>query len=156
MDAIKTKYPGQKPLLPEYAIGNIAYQILKSLNFLHKERHQVHRDVKPENILINSFGEIKLTDFGISKQLFETINNCKSFVGTIAYMSPERMNSEDYSYPSDVWSLGLIIYELATGEYAYPECKTFIDMRQTMMSMDPPKLSNNADISEEMADFVDK
>lgn len=74
MDAIKNKYPDQVPMLPEYAIGSIAYQIVRALNFLHKERHQVHRDVKPENILINSFGEVKLTDFGISKQLFETIN----------------------------------------------------------------------------------
>ena len=121
MEAIKIYKADLRPLMPEYVIGKSTYQLLKALKFLHKERHQIHRDIKPENILVNSFGEFKLTDFGISKQLFETLNLCKSFVGTMAYMSPERMNSEDYSYPSDVWSLGLIIYEMATGEFCYPE-----------------------------------
>lgn len=71
-------------------------------------------------------------------------------------MSPERMNSEDYSYPSDIWSLGLILYELATGQYAYSECKTFLEMRETILSIDTPKLPDDGTFSEEMIDFVDK
>ena len=156
MDKIKQNYPEQIPLLPEHIIGNIAYQIYWGLKYLHKERHHVHRDVKPENILINSEGGVKLTDFGISKQLFETINLCTSFTGTVAYMSPERMKTDEYSYPSDIWSLGLIIYEFATGHYAYPECKTIIEMRETMMYMNPPSLPNDGTFSDEMIDFVDK
>lgn len=130
--------------------------MLHALKFIHKERHQIHRDIKPENILINSYGEVKLTDFGISKQLFETINNCKSVVGTIAYMSPERMNSEDYSYPSDIWSIGIVVYEMATGQHPYPACNNFIEMRENMLGMDPPKLPSDSYFSEELIDFVDK
>jgi serine/threonine protein kinase len=117
MDVIKQQIPDQIPMMPEYVIGKSTFQILKALNFLHKQRHQIHRDVKPENVLVNSFGEFKMTDFGISKQLLNTLNICKSFVGTIAYMSPERMNSEEYSYPSDIWSLGLIVFEMAMGQH---------------------------------------
>jgi mitogen-activated protein kinase kinase 3 len=156
MDVIKEQVPDQTTLMPEYVIGKSTYQLLRALNFLHKQRHQVHRDVKPENVLVNSFGEFKLTDFGISKQLLSTINICKSFVGTIAYMSPERMNSEEYSYLSDVWSLGLIVYEMATGQHWYPECRSFIEMRETILSNSVPQLPDDGRFSEEMIDFVDQ
>mmetsp|Transcript_22053 Transcript_22053/g.19618 ORF Transcript_22053/g.19618 Transcript_22053/m.19618 type:complete len:156 (+) Transcript_22053:469-936(+) len=155
MELTKNKYPGQVPLLPEYVIGRCAYQLLKALSFLHKERHQIHRDMKPENILVNSFGEFKLTDFGISKQLLNTLNLCKTFVGTLAYMSPERMNSETYTFPSDIWSLGLIVYEMAMGEHCYPECRTFIEMRETMINSGPPTLPDNGIFSEGFHNFLE-
>ena len=154
METIKQQCPGQVPLWPEYVIGRWAFQLLKALEFLHKQRHQIHRDMKPENILVNNFGEFKLTDFGISKQLMNTLNLCKTFVGTLAYMSPERMNSETYTYPSDIWSLGLIIYEMAMGEFWYPECKTFIEMRETVLNTDPPKLPEDGTFSEGMQNFL--
>lgn len=53
MDTIKLQFPGQIPMLPEYVISKSTFQLLKALNFLHKERHQIHRDMKPENILVN-------------------------------------------------------------------------------------------------------
>mmetsp|Transcript_22724 Transcript_22724/g.22570 ORF Transcript_22724/g.22570 Transcript_22724/m.22570 type:complete len:113 (+) Transcript_22724:266-604(+) len=110
--------------------------------------------MKPENILVNCLGEFKLTDFGISKQLYNTLNICKSFVGTLAYMSPERMNSESYSYPSDIWSLGLIIYEMGMGQFSYPQCKTFIEMREVVLNTDPPTFPDYCGFSENMHDFL--
>lgn len=59
--------------------------------YLHIVGKQVHRDIKPGNILMNSKGEVKLTDFGISKELDETSQLCSTFLGTKAYMSPERI-----------------------------------------------------------------
>ena len=70
-------------------------------------------------MLVNSKGFVKLTDFGITKQLDETIGLADSFVGTITYMSPERLEGEKYSFEGDIWSLGIVIVEMMTGKYPY-------------------------------------
>ena len=88
------------------------------LTFFAKElggkKKVLHRDIKPENILLNSKGQTKLTDFGISRDLNSTVAMAATFVGTATYMSPERALGQDYSYASDIWSLGMVIYEMAT------------------------------------------
>ena len=80
----------------------------------------VHRDVKMENILINTRGEVKISDFGVAKQLLADEGSCETFVGTRALMAPERFGvgggTGSYSKPSDVWSLGVCVYEMATGK----------------------------------------
>ena len=62
--------------------------------------------------LINSSGEVKVTDFGVSSELQNSIAMCGTFVGTFKYMSPERIQSQPYSYASDIWSLGLVLLEV--------------------------------------------
>ena len=125
--------------IPEKVLASIAFQILWGLAYLKHEK-KVHRDVKPSNLLINSNGEVKVTDFGVSAELQSSIAMCGTFVGTFKYMSPERIKNQPYSYPSDIWSFGLVIMECATGLYPFHEHANCIEMAQTILDTDVPKL----------------
>lgn len=138
--------------IPERVLGSIAYQILYALSYL-KTHKWVHRDIKPPNILLNSRGEVKLSDFGIATELCNSIAMCGTFVGTFRYMSPERIQRAPYSYSSDVWSLGLVLMEAATGVYPYPKHKTCIEMIQSVLESPPPTLSSQY-FSQEFCDFL--
>lgn len=101
--------------VPERTLSQITCRVLYGLAYLHKSRHMVHRDIKPANILLNMDGEAKITDFGISTFVDSTLAVCHTFLGTVTYMSPERINNKPYSSSADIWSLGLALVELATG-----------------------------------------
>jgi serine/threonine protein kinase len=90
----------------------------------------MHRDIKPDNVLVNSQGFIKLTDFGITKQLDETMNDAwqGTFCGTLFYLSPERMENERYSFEGDIWSIGIMLIEVLTGSYPYMKHKGILEM----------------------------
>jgi len=144
------------PYIEEPYLANIAYQILSGLHYIHTRKKQIHRDIKPENVLINSLGQVKLTDFGISKQLEQTHAFSKTFVGTVTYMSPERLVGEPYAFSSDMWSLGLVLVELATGEYPYKKTKTFIETLQNITTQPEPNLPDNGEYSPEFRDFISR
>jgi len=72
--------------------------------------------MKPGNILLNCRGEIKISDFGLSAELDSTKEMCATFIGTHAYMSPERLGGKPYSFASDIWSLGITLVECALGQ----------------------------------------
>lgn len=105
--------------IPEKILAKITAEVLKGLLYLRSQHQILHRDVKPSNILINTQGQIKLCDFGVSGQLIDSMAN--SFVGTRSYMSPERLQGIHYSVQSDIWSLGLSLMEMALGVYPIPE-----------------------------------
>lgn len=77
----------------ESVLANISYRVLKGLQFLHST-HQLHRDIKPGNLLINHFGDVKISDFGIVREMENSLAKATTFVGTLTYMSPERIASE--------------------------------------------------------------
>ncbi|XP_052792824.1 dual specificity mitogen-activated protein kinase kinase 1-like isoform X1 [Mya arenaria] len=104
--------------IPEPILGKVTASVLKGLIYLREKHSIMHRDVKPSNILINSRGEIKICDFGVSGQLIDSLAN--SFVGTRSYMSPERLQGTNYSVQSDIWSVGLSLVEMAIGRYPIP------------------------------------
>ena len=114
--------------IPEPILANITLTILKGMFQLHNKMHMVHRDIKPANILMNSAGEPKITDFGISKSLENTHGMLHTFLGTVTYMSPERIESRPYGYASDIWSLGLCVLECATGRYPYDTTRGPLDL----------------------------
>uniref|UniRef100_A0A673TSN9 Dual specificity mitogen-activated protein kinase kinase 5 n=1 Tax=Suricata suricatta TaxID=37032 RepID=A0A673TSN9_SURSU len=92
--------------------------VVKGLTYLWSLKI-LHRDVKPSNMLVNTRGQVKLCDFGVSTQLVNSI--AKTYVGTNAYMAPERISGEQYGIHSDVWSLGISFMELALGRFPYPQ-----------------------------------
>ena len=94
--------------------------MLHGLRYLHRERHTIHRDIKPSNLLVDASGKIKIADFGVSGELGDTLAKAATWVGTVHYMSPERILGGAYAYDSDVWSFGITILELATLRFPYP------------------------------------
>eukprot|EP00899_Mesostigma_viride_P005077 jgi/Mesvir1/14570/Mv05250-RA.1 len=106
--------------IPENYLAKICQQVLRGLQYLHKDIYTIHRDIKPSNLLLNSAGDVKISDFGVSGQLANSMSKCASWVGTVTYMSPERISGKPYSYDSDVWSFGLSILECAIGRFPYP------------------------------------
>ena len=129
--------------LPERCLAGIAYQILWGLAFLKYEK-LMHRDIKPQNILMNSLGQVKLTDFGIARVLEQqqdmSVELAMTFAGTFKYMSPERIRNEKYSARCDLWSFGLVMVELATGRPAYPASTTHIELIEAVVHAPPPSL----------------
>jgi serine/threonine protein kinase len=89
-------------------------QILYGLLSLHQNK-KIHRDIKPANVLIDKNGLFKLADFGLATMLSSTLGNATSLCGTPYYVSPEVCQQNSYSYKTDVWSLGILMYFLLTG-----------------------------------------
>lgn len=98
-------------------LGKIAEAILGGLAYLYSAHRIMHRDLKPSNVLVNSKGQIKLCDFGVSSELEGSI--AETFVGTGTYMAPERIQGSPYTVKSDVWSVGLTLMELAIGKFPF-------------------------------------
>ncbi|XP_019192266.1 PREDICTED: mitogen-activated protein kinase kinase 2-like [Ipomoea nil] len=105
--------------IPEPYIAAICKQVLKGLWYLHHEKHIIHRDLKLPNLLINHRGDVKITDFGVSVILESTSGAASTFIGTYNYMSPERIAGKSHGFRSDIWSLGLVLLECATGDFPY-------------------------------------
>jgi len=101
--------------LPESTVQQIAKQLVKALYYLHSNRI-IHRDMKPQNVLIGSNGRIKLCDFGFARAMSSNTVVLTSIKGTPLYMSPELVKEQPYDATSDLWSLGVILYELYVGQ----------------------------------------
>jgi serine/threonine protein kinase len=95
-------------------------QLIDGLVYLHSHG-VIHRDIKPDNVLLDQDGRCKLSDFGCSKQLSIICGSCESTVGTPYYMAPECITGEGYRDKADVWSLGCTIVEMISGKHPWPE-----------------------------------
>ncbi|KAL9224792.1 hypothetical protein vseg_000795 [Gypsophila vaccaria] len=107
----------------ELYLSQLSKQVLSGLLYLHGRRI-VHRDIKPSNLLINTLRQVKIADFGVSRILEQTMDPCNSSVGTIAYMSPERINTDlnqgmYNGYAGDIWSFGVSILEFYMGRFPF-------------------------------------
>ncbi|CAH1763228.1 6504_t:CDS:10 [Entrophospora sp. SA101] len=138
--------------LKEKLIKSFVKQILQGLNYLH-EKDIIHRDIKGANVLVDSRGKIKISDFGISKKVEDqfmeaTSAHRPSLQGSVFWMAPEVVKQTAYTSKVDIWSLGCLIVEMFTGDHPFPE----FNQMQAMFKIGsescapeiPPDLSNDA------------
>ncbi|HVQ39218.1 MAG TPA: protein kinase [Pyrinomonadaceae bacterium] len=103
--------------LPTNKATDIARQLCAGLAAVH-ERGVLHRDLKPANIMIDEHGDVRITDFGIAA-LADEVHGAEAMSGTPAYMSPEQLDGNELTVKSDIYSLGLVLYEVFTGQRAF-------------------------------------
>jgi eukaryotic-like serine/threonine-protein kinase len=104
-------------LAPGIAAG-VAFQIADALEAAH-EHGVIHRDIKPQNVLVTRTGDVKVTDFGIARAASSPLTQTSAVLGTAGYMSPEQAIGEPVGPPSDLYSLGVVLYEMLTGVLPY-------------------------------------
>uniref|UniRef100_A0A1I7RI22 non-specific serine/threonine protein kinase n=1 Tax=Bursaphelenchus xylophilus TaxID=6326 RepID=A0A1I7RI22_BURXY len=128
-------------LIPEYRIWRYLTQIADALTFVHS-KNVLHRDLKTSNIL-KSGSLIKVGDFGLSKRV-KPGGKYTERCGTPFYLAPERMGKKAYGFPSDVWSLGCIFYEMCTGVSPYfGERSNEYSLRTKIVHSDCPPISED-------------
>jgi serine/threonine-protein kinase len=127
----------QRGALPPQAVVEVVLQIAKALRAAH-ERGVIHRDIKPRNILITDSGHVKVADFGIARAAeATTISNLGDILGSVKYMSPEQAAGERVGPASDLYSLGVVLYEMLTGRVPF-EVETPADVPVKHAGGPPP------------------
>lgn len=133
---------------------DIALQIAKALECAHKN-NIIHRDIKPENILITEDNIVKLTDFGIAKIADSvTLTNSNKIIGSVHYISPEQAKGKSVDCRTDIYSLGIVMYEMITGRVPYnAEISISVAMMHIQEPVIPPK-EINTDIPENINQVI--
>jgi p21-activated kinase 1 len=153
----------------ETHIAYFAREVLAALDYMHSQK-MIHRDIKTDNVLVHKDGTVKLVDFGYSAQLSNAGDSRQEVVGTPYWMAPEIIKGDPYSFPVDIWSLGIMCRELADGEPPFvhlsplrafvpiitegiPEIskkdsrsRQFLDFLSKCLSLDPTKRPTAADL----------
>jgi len=158
---------GLRPL-PLETLLDYAMQIAAGLEIAHKNGI-VHRDIKPSNIFVTSLGVVKLADFGLAKRVIlnstpigesptvsASITERGTIVGTVAYMSPEQAQDKGIDARSDIFSFGIVLYEMATGKLAFPGDSPVTVIGEILHRQPKPIRELNPQVPEELQRIVAK
>jgi len=142
------QYCNVATLLPVERVVEIAFKCSLALEFAHR-RGVIHRDIKPANILINGQGDIKISDFGVALQA-EAEHTHLQGVGSPSYMSPEQVQDKELSHQTDIYSLGVVMYQLLTGKLPFIAA-TKASLLYQIINIDPlPPSTHRTDISPDL------
>ena len=127
-------------------------QICEGVKYIH-DKQIIHRDLKPNNIFLTKDNKIKIGDFGLAKTLaFQ--NQAKTNVGAPAYLSPEILNDQPYDYKSDIWNLGIILYELTQLKHPFINDDISVEKRVTFMKKGKFIEFNNTNYSDKLLNLI--
>jgi beta-lactam-binding protein with PASTA domain/tRNA A-37 threonylcarbamoyl transferase component Bud32 len=141
--SLKTVIREEAPLDPDRAI-ELTTQILRAARFAHR-RGIIHRDLKPHNVIVDGDGRAKVTDFGIARAGASDMTQTGSIMGTAQYLSPEQAQGIAVSATSDLYSIGIILYELLTGRVPFEgDSAVTIALKQVNERPTPPTVYNSA------------
>ncbi|HBV23241.1 MAG TPA: Stk1 family PASTA domain-containing Ser/Thr kinase [Jeotgalicoccus sp.] len=153
------------PNLKEHILNNspldidevisIAMMTLRGIEHAH-DRGIIHRDIKPQNILLDTNGRVKITDFGIAKALSETrMTETNQVIGSVQYISPEQAKGHNTDERTDIYSFGVMLFELLTGHLPY-EAETAVSVALKHISEPFPNISDYRDIPVGLKNIVMK
>ena len=145
----------ERGALPWLEVVDLTIQICDALHYAH-EHGVVHRDLKPSNLMVSGKGQIKLTDFGIAKDLDATaLTATGRTLGTAAYMAPEQIRgTPEISHKTDLYALGILIYQMLTGQPAFEGTSAVVLMHCHLNEPPPKPRVKTHDIAVELDDLV--
>lgn len=132
------------PTLPPEVAAIIALQVCRALDYAHF-RGIIHRDIKPANIMISKQGEVKLMDFGIARdETLSDLTETGTGLGTPSYMSPEQILGDKLDFRSDIFSVGIVLYQMVTGQkpFVEDEARTVMQKIRLDRYVSPRKLNS--------------
>ncbi len=131
-------------MIPQHLAAEYGAQIADALDAAYRERFVIHRDIKPENLMLNRWGKVKVMDFGLARATgHRTITIAKSLVGSIYYSSPEQIRGQILDNRSDIFALGIVLYEMVSGRRPF-NGRTMTELSQAIISgkVQPPSTYN--------------
>jgi eukaryotic-like serine/threonine-protein kinase len=141
--SLKQLVQHEGPLAPDHAV-DLVVQILRAARFAHR-RGIIHRDLKPHNVIVDDEGRAKVTDFGIARAGASDMTQTGSIMGTAQYLSPEQAQGVPVSAASDLYSIGIILYELLAGRVPFDgESAVTIALKHVNERPLPPSVYNSA------------
>lgn len=141
--------------IPQHLAAEYAAQIADALYSAYSERHVIHRDIKPENLMLDRWGKVKVMDFGLARVTGQQrITVAKTLVGSIYYASPEQVWGYPLDNRSDIYALGVVLYEMLCGHRPFTG-RSMPELTQAIVSgvMQPPR-THNPEIAPELEQIV--